>query len=638
MDARLDADGTLSLGGIPGTDEGTLGSELFAGLVETAEQLRGHSQVPVIWFPFEAPLAPLQDEETVLGPGPGTPLRLFALETPPVGPREIPVVARTLDEDVYTAPHVLAMAPRPGFVLAPGTTWAAVATRGVLDADGAPAGPSEALWALLHGREPQGPRGAELARDYRRLALALPELGIDVADVVAAVVFTTGDAPLDLHVLSERVREAHSATLGELRVEPVDGADHARYCELVGTLTVPQFQVGAPPFDVDGLFEFGPDGVPVVQREETIPIAISLPYGPDDAGMPPGGYPLVMYFHGSGGRHDQVINRGFQPRGGQPEVGGGPAHVLAAHGLAAVGSAHPISPDRVPGASSIAYLNFNNLKMFRDLFRQGVLEQRLFLDALLSLSIDPSVVADCTRLRLPDGEMSFRFRADTVLAMGQSMGGQYTNLVGAVEPRIGAVVPTGAGGYWSWFILQTNLVPGVRGLLGSLLETDAELSFMHPVFSVLQQAWEPVEPMVYMQRLGRHPLPDHPARSIYEPVAPGDSFFPTVVYDAMALAYGHPQAGSAPGWTSMQQALALADLDGVRPLPATDNLQASDGRAYTGLAVMHPPDGFSDPHEIFTQLTEVRHQYGCFLATFAFTGQATIPAGAAEGTPCPGLE
>jgi hypothetical protein len=60
-------------------------------------------------------------------------------------------------------------------------------------------------------------------------------------------------------------------------------------------------------------------------------------------------------------------------------------------------------------------------------------------------------------------------------------------------------------------------------------------------------------------RLGRLPIDKHPTRSIYEPVAKGDSYFPTVVYDAVALAYGHKQAGSVV-WPTMQEALSLNNL------------------------------------------------------------------------------
>ena len=51
-------------------------------------------------------------------------------------------------------------------------------------------------------------------------------------------------------------------------------------------------------------------------------------------------------------------------------------------------------------------------------FRQGVIEQRLFIAALEGLRIDPKVLSSCTRVTLPAGETHFRFAADKLVAMG----------------------------------------------------------------------------------------------------------------------------------------------------------------------------------------------------------------------------
>jgi len=621
-DLRRDADGTVRLAGLPNTDPATA-VDIFLGLVETAEQLPGFSQIPVVWFRLDAAPQAFAWEDTLLAQPPGLPAHIVNIDPVSVGYGEtVPVALQTIPADDYIPANVLGVSPRAGVVLRPNTRYAVMLDNLLQTADGVPVGPDPITWALVHGAVPQDPRGDELAELYRPLLDVLPQVGLEPGEIVASTVFTTGDAPADLSAMGDRVRDAHDATFSNLRVDPDNGATHPLFCEILADATLPQFQVGTPPFDADGLFVLDEQGTPVRQRDETFPVVITLPLQP----MPAAGYPLVMYFHGSGGTHDQVVSRSLEPAEGVGPVDQGPAHILAFRELAAFGSAHPVSPDRVPGASSIAYLNFNNLKMFRDLFRQGVFEQRLLLDALLALEITPDVVADCQGLSLADGQTSYRFNAAEVLAMGQSMGGQYTNLVGATEPRIRAVVPTGAGGYWSFFIFQATLLDNIPSLLQLLLGSDQTLSYMHPVFSVLQQAWEPVEPMVYMPRLALWPIDGHPVRPVYEPVAPGDSFFATIIYDAMALAYGHPQAGDEV-WPTTQQALALVDRDGLQALPVTDNAVSLDGTAYTGAVVQHEPDGFSDPHNIFVQLEAVRHQYGCFFRTFLDDGRATIVVG-----------
>ena len=290
----------------------------------------------------------------------------------------------------------------------------------------------------------------------------------------------------------------------------------------------------------------------------------------------------------------------------------------------------------MPGAGDYDYLNLANPKAFRDTFRQGVIEQRLYLDALLALEIPADVLLACEGAALPEGATAFRFAAEPVLAMGQSMGGMYTNIVGAVEPRIGAVVPTGAGGYWSHFILLSTQIDNLPTLLQRVLRTSEDLSHLHPALHLLQTAWEAAEPLVFMPRRGHDPLPGHPVRSDYEPVGRDDSYYPIGVYDAVVLAYGHPQAGDEV-WPSMQERLALADLDGIVPYPVAQNLTSLTGERFTGVVVQYAGDGWSDPHEIFVYLEEVRYQYGCFFESFRATGVATVPAPAPLGTPCPGV-
>ena len=337
----------------------------------------------------------------------------------------------------------------------------------------------------------------------------------------------------------------YPAVIHDLAIDPDDGAKHDRFCELVGKMTLPQFQKGMPPFDTDGSFEFGSDGLPILQRLEDVPITVTLP---KLATMPAAGYPLAVYFHGSGGLSSQVVDRGTTVMGASaPNKGEGPAFVLAPHGFATAGSALPVNPERLPGATATQYLNFNNLSSFRDIFRQGVIEQRLYIDALRTLAIPPSLVTACNLPALPSGATAYKFDPAALVAMGQSMGGMYTNMVGAVEPRVRAVVPTGAGGFWNLFITVTSLITNANQLLAAVLAIDtAEVTFVHPGLALLETAWEPAEPLVYMPRLAHRPLAGHPVRPVYEPVGKDDSYFPTTLYDAIAHRL-RPSAGGRRG-------------------------------------------------------------------------------------------
>ncbi len=617
-DLRMDADGTLAIGSIPNP----LSQQLFAGLVEGADQLTGASMVPVAWFRFDGEIAASSPDD-VIPPTPNARALLVNIDADSSRYGELaPVVAKALEEDDYVPSNVLAVGPMPGWVLDPSTRYAIVVNRSWGDSSGIPLGVPDSLWRVTAGASSSN---ESLDQLYAPLRPALLDAGVDPSEVAAATVFTTGDPVTDLFEMSEVVRERYTPTIENLAIDADDGAVHERFCELHGTLNVPEFQEGIPPFNTGGLFVFGEDGVPVEQTSTDIPVVISLPLGE----MPAGGFPLVMYFHGSGGLSTQVVDRGedWAPRLG-------PSHVLAGHGIGTAGSAHPVNPERLDPlpSSGFDYLNIGNLKAFRDTFRQGVFEQRLYLDALLDLRVSPAVVADCEGLSLPAEQDSYFFSPAPVMAMGQSMGGMFTNLMAPVEPRIEAIVPTGAGGFWSHFILETTLIAGAGDLIAAILQVD-DLTHMHPTLHALQLAWEPVEAFVYVPRLAAEPLPGHPARSIYQPIGEQDSYFPSLTFDRITLAYRNQQAGEVV-WPETQSVLEHRGLDGMLEYPIANNRVSLNGESYTGVAVQWAFDGVHDGHEVFQHFDDVKHQYGCFFETFYATGTGVVPAPAELGSAC----
>lgn len=589
------------------------GKAQVEALADAVGDRHGFPVVPVAYFRFDAPLATRANGDLVAA-DPSSPFLLIDVEAGTL----IPTVAQTLSPDDYLPENVLAVAPRPGFVLQPNRKYAFVVRTTADDAQG----------------KPLAPQDPEQLRDalYAPLLAKLSALGVSTDTVAGATVFTTGDVVADTAAFTDKVIEGRTTPIEALAIDATDGATHERYCELRGTITLPQFQKGVPPYDKDGLFVLGGDGMPIEQRSEKVPITITLPKAP----MPEGGYPLVMYFHGSGGDSYEAVDSGpKKTKDGPYEIGTGPSHVVAAHGFAMATSALPISPERVPGASSFDYLNFGNLPALRDNFRQGIIEQRLFMRALSKLTIDPATVSACSGMSLPAGATAYKLDTTPILAMGLSMGGMYTNLVSAVEPQIAAIVPTGAGGFWSYFV-EVAAPKGValRGIAGALLGTAPDPTFLHPTLHLFETAIEAVEPAVYMPRIARNPLPTHPVRSIYEPVGKDDQYFPTVLYDAIALSYRHPQAGDAV-WPTMQDVLKLAGLEGLRGYPLTNNLKSLADKPYTGAVVQYEGDGIGDPHVIVFQLDAVKYQYGCFFETFRDRGVATIPPPAPLGTMCP---
>jgi dienelactone hydrolase len=623
---------------------------LVRSAVPVAQDRTGFPVLPVGWFRFDAPLAARAVTDAIAATA-GSPVLLMDVgATSPDRGQLIPTVAATLVEDGYTPENVLAVAPYPGFVLKGGRTYAFVLTSALRDRGDRPVAASAAIEGLRAGRAPAGRRGAAAAALYAPLWEALRMRSIDPATVVAATVFTTGDAVAETARLGDRVVERFDVTVDGLALAPTDNATvHPRYCEFRATVTMPQFQFGAPPFNTDGLMRLGADGVPMTTTYPSpanyarVPVTVTIPRG----AMPAGGYPLVMNIHGSGGYSDEAVSRGtwrpmsatnpcttsrssyYNQPGMYRGVAGcytpeqGVAHYLAPRGFAVVGAAMPLNPERLPGASDIAYLNLMNPAAMRDTFRQGLFEQRLLLEALTRLRIPAATVAACAGATLPDGATEGRFDASRFLIMGQSMGGMYTHFIAATEPAVRGAIPTGGGGHWSRFIFESQIIPGVGSLIGTLLQ-GRSLSFVHPAMGLLQTLWEPVDPAVYVPRISRDVLPGKTPVSAYVPVGRGDSYFSTSTFDEIALAYGHPQGGREV-WPGMQASLTLDGRAGLVPYPIAGNLmRGTPATTITSAVVQYDGDGVYDPHAIFTQLDAVKVQYGCFAQTLQRTGRAVI--------------
>ncbi len=617
-DLRLTPEGTPDVASFPDP-----GVAILPGLKKAAQERHGFPMVPVAYFKLNA--KPKDRDPEVLVDG-GIKAPLLLLDVDPMSPEvgtAYPVVAQTPNTDPYVPEFLLSVAARPGIVLAPHRKYAFVVKRDVgMDAGDEPKTP-DMLAALARGETPAGPKGTQLHDLYAPLWDTLDKVGVARTDVVGATVFTTGDVVADNATLGDLVLKTYQPDLTDLVLEPDPMNKQPNLCHVRAKIVLPQFQKGTPIYTTEGLFDVGADGVPVKQRDETVPVSISIP----KMAMPAGGYPLVIYFHGSGGVSRQVIDGG----GPIDPTDRWPAGVLAPLGFAAAGQALPISPERVPGAQDIDYINVNNLVAMRDTFRQGILESRMFLAALSRVHIPAAVLAGCTGPTLPAGETDYHF-ADNPHSQGQSMGGMYTNLVSASEPRIKLAVPTGAGGYWVYFILKTSTVPGAAGLVALLLRTTEKLSFLHPALQIAETALEPIDPMVSAARLGHRPLAGHPARPIYEPVGLNDSYFPTQIYDAMDLAYAHPRVGDEI-WPTMRDAEKLVGLDAPMTYPVKANLKSVDGQTYTGAIVQYAPGNY-DGHQIYRKNDAVIYQYGCFHSSFLKTGTAVIPAPAPMGTPC----
>ncbi|MEM9220500.1 MAG: hypothetical protein AAGD25_40030 [Cyanobacteria bacterium P01_F01_bin.150] len=617
-DLRLDEESRPELSGLPISRLSLLASNLRRS---AGDRTKFPVNTPG-YFQFTAPVKP-QSSDVVIPAKKKSSVWLVNVDPKSANwGKRYPTIAATLESDAYVPDHLLGVAPAPGVIMEANTTYAYVVKRSLRGEDGKLLKTASAFKTLQENKRPiKGSLGRDSKRLYRRLWRVLDDQGIKRKSIVTATVFSTGDVVADMEALSDQVLERYDITIDNLTLQP-EITENARFHYLKGTVNLPQFQSGIPPFDLlGGQFEFDANNQLVPQRiEQNVPIVLTLPKTP----MPERGYPLVAYYHGSNGLSTQVVDRGpITERGGTPALGLGPAHELAGAGFATLGMALPLAPERQGGNSNDGYLNPLNLSAYRDTFRQGVIEQRLLFEALSNLTIDSSLFSSSTVMTESSIETqespAIAIQSDSFFVLGQSHGAQYAAMVGAVEPKVKVVIPTGSGGYWPLLVTESS----ESSIAGLALGTFNNLDVLHPALALLSTNWEAAEPIVYMPRLAQQPLPNHPARFVYQPVGLGDTQFPTSVFNAVALATGVQQAGTDI-WLEMQSVLALNNLEGILAYPISNNQVSANGQSYTGVVVQYEGDGISDPHTIFTQLDAVKLQYVNFFKSFLETGVAVV--------------
>ena len=219
-DLRLAADGTVDFTGFPNRRNLPVVDDLLAG----AKRRAGFPVMPIAYVKFTDAAPQLDLTQIAAG------ARILDIDAAsPERGTTYPVVAQTLATDDYTGKNLVALAPYPGIVLRASTRYAFVLDKSFAPDTAVP----DQFSALADGS----------SANAKATALYAPLWPlVDKSNVLVATVFTTGDEVSVLQQRSEALRAAHHVTIDNLQVDPTDGAMHDGYCELIGTVTFPQFQ------------------------------------------------------------------------------------------------------------------------------------------------------------------------------------------------------------------------------------------------------------------------------------------------------------------------------------------------------------------------------------------------------------
>jgi hypothetical protein len=528
--------------------------------------------------------------------------------------------------------NLLAALPLQGAPLRPYTQYAAVVTNRVRDEHGRALSRSPAMAALASGQWPEGLE-AEVGVAYRGAYDAIAPLVAD--EIVALTVFTTDDPTAAVSVVLDDARVSHH--LWPLAITPTLTTVYPDYCVYNATVTVPVYQRGTPPYDrAGGDWQFDADGHPIFDHSETARIVFTVPRAP----TPLSGWPTVVFVRTGGGGDNPLVERGVSATEHftQPITpGSGPAQELARVGFAGVQIDGPLGGVRNPTGGDEEFLIFNvfNAAALRDNPRQSALELALLAEALSGFGFDAN---DCPGV----GTTRVGFDYTHVALMGHSMGAWIAPIAAAYTNSYGALVLSGAGGSYIANVLDKLLPVKVRPLAEIILDYNMDqrsLEAHDPALTLVQWAAEPSDPQVYDRLIVRAPDSGRPPRHVLMLQGIVDHYILPSIANATSLALGLDAALPLYDATDAEeQALGQVPLAERLPLVGLRELAlpvAGNAGGATAVVVQHTGDGVEDGHEVVFQREPPKHQYRCFLQSFARGGTPLVPLGDSADAPCP---
>ncbi len=500
----------------------------------------------------------------------------------------------------YICSNRLAVRSIDGYPLRPATTYAVYVTDGVRGKTGETVG-RDADFRRMLGSEAGSGAIAKAHEAFGPLRAWLAEAGTDPNSVLTGTVFTTDD----IHRWSRGMARAIE---GQDTPAVVDGSvtlcapGVASPCESDGTevapdplatprscpatvnekfheihlkISLPIFQAGTAPYLIDiagGNIELDGDGVAKTQRREGVCAALTIPKGD---GPPGGGWPVVLYGHGTGGHYRTFTVEGAEGHGRATDVAllpdGSRMAMLSwdqvQHGPRRGGS--EVSPESL-------FFNFLNPKAARDNTLQGAGDVIALLKFLKETAFEVPDLAQVT------------FNADKVMYFGHSQG-TVTGPPGLVFSDVDVVLMSGAGGNLVQSLLNktqpVNIADGIRFAVA-----DDGVDAFHEILNILQHFVAPSDTINYARSFFLKPPDGFAPKNVMHIYGKRDFFAPEANQRALAAAMGVTHLGPE-----------LTAIDGITrdesTGPLADNIDLGDGNKVTGAVVQYVPSKIDQEQE-----------------------------------------
>jgi hypothetical protein len=511
----------------------------------------------------------------------------------------------------FICPYWLALKRPVGAPLLSGHTYAVWISTLARTRDGRDVERPAELGALLAATPPTDPALSAAYQQYQPLRDYLTQAVIDPLTILNATLFTVGDVLGPMRELAAAVESSAVPTskswvrCGTGVVSPCPQSSGNRACgepspdydEYHALVTLPVFQAGTPPYLVSG----GSVEKSMV-RSEDVCLALSVPR----ATMPPRGWPLVIYAHGTGGSFRSHL---------RPEVAGALAHVTTPAGqvqMAVLGidqvqhGPRRGDSDQTP---DLLFFNFSNLDAARGNPLQGAADQLSLARFAATLAVDPGA----------SGGDAIRIDPEAIVFFGHSQGGTEGSLALPFANQISAAVLSGNGASLGDALVAKSRPVNIAAALPFLLGGDAELDSpmmlrgesFHPALTLVTHWLDPADPLHFARLAGRSPLATGRPRHLLETYGLGDSYAPPITLRQYALAAELDQAPP-------DRSAARPDDLGMEPeaLAVQGNLTVGLLRYTLAVRQYGPPVG-KDGHFVVLDVPNANQDVARFLAQAA---------------------
>ncbi|MCG8316885.1 MAG: hypothetical protein MI976_27015, partial [Pseudomonadales bacterium] len=513
---RQQSDGSIDLTDFPRQIHWM--TDIYADSI--AQWTQGYHTVMPIYLPFTNALdvEALSDKDIDYVAA-DSPIQLIDIDqqSPEYGRRFPLQVSMTKFRDPYRPKNLLQVYPTLGVNLRPRTTYAVVVTAQAPLTELHYWQQSEQLKAVLMPGASEIPAGEETLAVYRPLRDYLDAQAIEPDSIVAATVWTTGDPFSQFYRATEQV--GHQAeNLPKLPISALEAyAEYPEYCVVRGTIEIPGYQKGRPPFYLlGGEIEWGAEGEPVPQYSRAAEFVVTIP---KNGVMPADGYPILSYVHGAGGRAHQVYDRGefhhFDLTRYPYYIGAdgeGPAQIAAERGWAASGLAGHLSFDQIGQLPSlngfVVYNLFNPVGLYGS-YMTMVWERVYFRRIVDRIEVDTAL---CPEADAGPGNTVFRFDPNMQVNLGQSQGNWVSALMVAADPRpYQGVIFSGAAGNWTRLY---NNNPGFEAVMNTGVINRIpirRLDDAHPFLMLMEWLLGPVDTTANLDSVMRYAkkMPPH---------------------------------------------------------------------------------------------------------------------------------